>query len=293
MALKSRGIEPFVTLWHWTIPVWLYDAKGFATPFAVKRFEIFVEKIVTALGSDIKFWVTLNEPEVYLGASYIKGQWPPQKRNIFLARKVLNNLLFAHRSAYKIIKKINPEAQVGIAKNNIYFESAGGFVNNFLTNISSWFSNRLILSLIKKHQDFIGLNYYFHSRVNYGFGKNKNAKVSDLGWELYPEGLYNVLGELHKYFKGVPIYVTESGLAVRRDKNRSWFIEENFKALRRAKGEGVKVLGYMHWSFMDNFEWDKGFWPRFGLIEIDYGTGERKIRPSALIYKKLISEWNN
>ena len=109
-----------------------------------------------------------------------------------------------------------------------------------------------------------------------------------MGWELIPEGTYKILIEMKRY--GKPMYVTESGLADAKDEHRAWFIAEVIKQITRAREEGVDVRGYFHWSLTDNFEWDKGFWPRFGLVEVDYQTLERRIRPSALVYKKIIED---
>ena len=148
-----------------------------------------------------------------------------------------------------------------------------------------WWRNFYFLNRIKNHQDFIGLNHYLHNRINYGFNKNENEKVSDMRRELYPEAIYYVLMDLKRYNK--PIYITENGLADAGDQKRGWFILETLKNVSRAIGEGVDVKGYLHWSLMDNFEWDKGFWPRFGLLEIDYKTLERKVRPSANFYRDI------
>jgi beta-glucosidase/6-phospho-beta-glucosidase/beta-galactosidase len=109
-----------------------------------------------------------------------------------------------------------------------------------------------------------------------------------LGFELYPQSMYFVLKDLAKYKK--PIYITENGLADNSDFRRSWYIKEILRYIPRAMHEGVDVRGYLHWSLLDNFEWDKGFWPRFGLVEVDYQTSERKIRPSAYEYAKIIKD---
>jgi len=202
---------------------------------------------------------------------------------------VNRNLIKAHREAYEIIKKNNPAAQVGIAKNNIYFEAyQNKFINNLLKKFIDWWWNFYFLDKIKNQQDFIGLNHYFHNRINYGFNKNANKKTSDLGWELYPEAIHYVLKDLKKYNK--PIYITENGLADAADKNREWFIKESLKNIHKAIQENTDVRGYFYWSLLDNFEWDKGFWPRFGLVEIDFKTQERKIRHSAYEYAKICRE---
>ena len=271
-ALKERGIEPFVTLWHWTNPIWIRDIGGWENKKTIGYFLRYVEKIIDAFGAEIKFWITLNEPCVYSSAGFLKGHWPPDKSNIFKYFKVLRHLAGAHNKSYKVIKEINAQTQVGISKHNIYFENIP-FANSF------W--NEYFLDKIKNHQDFIGLNYYFHARL---FG-NKNEQISDLGWEIYPEGIYHVLKSLKKYNK--PIYITENGLADAKDEKRAEFIKEHLKWMHKAIGEGVDVRGYFYWSLLDNFEWDKGFWPRFGLVEIDYKTMARKIRNSALEYADI------
>ncbi|MEX2053295.1 MAG: family 1 glycosylhydrolase, partial [Candidatus Paceibacterota bacterium] len=118
------------------------------------------------------------------------------------------------------------------------------------------------------------------------FPKNDNKSLSDLGWEIYPKGLYRVLLELKKYNK--PIYITENGLADAKDEKRTKFIKDHLYWINRAIQDGIDVRGYLHWSLLDNYEWADGYWPRFGLVEVDYETLERKIRPSAYEYKKII-----
>ncbi len=274
LALHQRGIEPFVTLWHWTNPLWVKNKGGWKTKETINYFSRYVEKIVPIFKNEIKFWVVLNEPEIYAGNSYLLSIWPPQKKNILSYILVLNNLAEAYEKAYKIIRRIQPESQVGIAKQNIYFKRPLFLID--------WFLNKRFLNKIKKYQDFIGLNYYRR------FPENKNKIISDLSWEIYPKGIYYILKDLKKYQK--PIYITENGLADAEDKRRTAFIKEHLKLVYQVIREGVDVRGYFYWSLLDNFEWDTGFWPRFGLVEIDYKTLERKIRPSAWEYKKIIED---
>lgn len=288
-ALRARGIEPFVTLWHWPVPLWLRDGGGWQSRKMPDYFAKYVEKIVLTFKDDVKFWITLNEPEIFSSLSYLKGVWPPQGKNPISYFLVIRNLIKAHRKAYQVIKKIQSNAQVGIAKNNIYFEAyQNKLINYILKKIIDWWWNFYFLNQIKNKQDFIGLNHYYHNRINYGFNKNENKKVSDMGWELYPEAIYHCLIDIKKYNK--PIYITENGLADAQDKYREWFIKESLENIHKAIQEDVNVRGYFYWSLLDNFEWDKGFWPRFGLVEINYKTMERKIRQSALEYAKIIKE---
>lgn len=130
------------------------------------------------------------------------------------------------------------------------------------------------------------MQYFFHFKVKFpNIIKNENKLVSDLGWEIYPLGLYRVLTRLAKY--NLPIYVTENGIADARDALRADFIKSHMAAMKKAMSDGADVRGYFYWSLLDNFEWDKGFWPRFGLAEVDYKTFKRKIRANALVLKRL------
>lgn len=287
-VLKTYKIEPVVTLWHWTLPVWFAQKGGFRNRKNIKYFFRYVKRVVHELGDEVNLYVTLNEPEIYSMNSYMRGIWPPQKKGVTNFCKVINNLVLAHIGSYALIKKINPGAQVGIAKNNTYFEIGKDTLRNkALKKIAQKYWNDYFLDKIAKYQDFIGLNYYFRNRIDGWFNKNRNAKTSDLGWDLYPQGIYNVLLDLQKYQK--PIYITENGLADGQDQHRSWFLTQTVKSIARAIEKGVDVRGYMHWSLVDNFEWDKGFWPRFGLIEIDYRTQKRTLRKSAEHYAKIIT----
>lgn len=289
-ALRARGLEPFVTLWHWTLPVWLARTGGTESLLFPVYFERYVTKVVKALGAEVRYWITVNEPEVFTGNSYLYGRWPPQKKSWAAWYRAVRNLVRAHRAAYRAIKKQFPDAYAGAVMNLVFFESGGGFVNDILAAGAHFLRDRYFLNHVVAWSDFIGLNYYFHSRVYYGFGKNLNREVSDMGWEIYPQGIYKVLKDIGRY--DLPIYVTENGLADARDEKRSLFITEHLSYIRKAIGEGVDVRGYFHWSLIDNFEWDEGFWPRFGLVAVDYATMKRTIRPSAYAYRTVIEEWN-
>jgi beta-glucosidase len=286
LALRERGIEPFVTLWHWTLPVWLAEKGGIQNTSFPTFFERYTETIVKALGTDVKFWITLNEPDVVASHAYLKGVWPPQKKNPFIYYRVLKHLVAAHKLAYQTIKTHDPNAQIGIAKHQIAFQVASKtLINNILKTIGHFFWNQWFLNHIKNHQDFIGLNHYNRNVINNGFYKNPNKQFTDFGWEFYPEAIYQTLIELKSYKK--PIYVTENGIADARDNLREEFIKKSLAAVHRAIQDGVDVRGYFYWSLLDNFEWDKGYWPRFGLVEVDYSTQKRTIRPSALEYARI------
>lgn len=289
-AARRQGLEPFVCLWHWTLPLWLSKHGGWRRRSTIAVYGRFVKVVVEALGDDIKYWVTLNEPEVYAENVYQTGRWLEQRRNGFLYLWSLRNLATAHKRAYRIIKEASPGSWVGLAKHNIYFEP---YSRAWVNRIAVWYSNRFwnlqFLSWTRRQSDFIGLNYYFHSRLNYWQSKNDNERVSDMGWELYPEGVYHLLRDLARKYRK-PIIVLEHGLADREDRQRGWYIKETLKQVQRAMSAGADVRGYFHWSLLDNFEWDQGFWPRFGLIEVDYKTQKRTVRPSAKVLSDIIKK---
>jgi len=269
-ALKARGLEPFVTLWHWTIPLWFRDMGGWLNKKSPEYFSRYTEKMVSAL-PDVNFWITLNETNVYTGHGYIKGLWPPQRRSLFDYLRVNHHLSRAHKAAWKVIKHINPASQIGVAHNILYFTKFFSFFKDYIYN-------RLFLNSIRHCQDFVGINYYYSDR-------DTKDKSEFLNWSIDPEGFSSVLKKAGRYQK--PIYVLENGIADIQDEKRTKFIKDHLSFMRKAIEEGADIRGYFYWSLLDNFEWDKGFWPRFGLVEVDYKTMERKIRPSAYEYAKI------
>jgi beta-glucosidase len=152
-----------------------------------------------------------------------------------------------------------------------------GYINSAMMNM---FHNLVWLDLIRSKLDWIGINFYFYSIINGCRLVNKNDKVSDLGWWLTPDKIYDAIMMVWERY-GKSIIITENGLADATDRYRRWFIKESIKGLKKSINDGAKVDGYLHWSLLDNFEWDKGFWPRFGLVEVDYTTKKRSIRQSA------------
>lgn len=283
-ALKARGMEPFVTLWHFTLPIWFEEKGGFLHSDAPKLFARYCAFVTERLGGEAHFWMTINEPLVWASGGYRTGKWPPFVQSPLQFLRVFGKLAHAHKEAYTLMKTVAPNIDIGIAKHNVYFSSDSKPWNIFLAKLGTWFWNKRFLNMIRRHQDFIGLNYYFYKK----FGGHESLPKSDMGWDLFPEGLYRCLQELAVYKK--PIYVTENGLADRNDTQRAWFIEESVNNVARALRGGVPVKGYLYWSLLDNYEWSFGFDERFGLVEINYETLERTIRPSALIYKGIIEK---
>lgn len=291
--LKKRGIEPILNIWHWTMPVWFTDRGAFERKANLKYFDRFVDKIGQEYGRELKYVITINEPNVYTTFSYQLGLWPPQEKSPIKMLKVYWNLVRAHKSSTKILKKHNPRILVGIAAQlaNIQAKRPHNLFDGMSTKIMRYFWDWWFLRRIRRYQDFIGINYYFTDYYT-GLFKRQNPKIplNDLGWYMEPEGLYPLLLRTWARYKK-PIIVTENGVADSRDEYRRWWIEETILAMQRAMSEGVKVKGYFHWSLLDNFEWDKGWWPKFGLVEVDRARGmKRTVRPSATWFAQKIGQ---
>lgn len=298
LALKKRNLEPFVTLWHWTNPVWIRDAGGWENKKTIEYFLRYVGKIADELGKDIKFWIPINEPAIPMAWGYITGVFPPGVRNLFRARKVMKNLIVAHKKSYTLLhEKLGDKIQVGSTSLFHYYSPYNKYnpFDRLVTWIIYYFGDVYTTDWAKDYGDFIGLDYYFTDIIKFSLFKGKypfvelknpNDWVSDPGWYVYPEGIYHVLKILKERYNK-PIYIAENGIADAKDKVRKRFIKENIFWMHRAMAEGVDVRGYFYWSLLDNFEWDKGFWPRFGLVEVDYRTQKRTVRKSALEYAKI------
>jgi beta-glucosidase len=277
LALKKRGLEPFITLYHWTLPTWFSEKGGWLDIGAPQYFARFVEKIVGEYKDLVKFWITLNEPNIYTTHSFLRGDWPPFKKSFYITQQVIRALAESHKKAYEIIHKIIPDARAGITSFNIHY---GGILKFF----SDYYWNHQFFQEIKEHQDFIGLDYYLsHSLLE--ILKLSRKEKTDIGWEIRPKEIKYVLGALKQYKK--PIYIMENGLADAKDEKREKFINSHLQWTHKAIEEGVDVKGYFYWSLLDNFEWDKGFDPRFGLVEVDYKTLKRTPRPSSKKYAEI------
>lgn len=278
---KFLGIMPVFNLWHWTIPVWWEEEGGMAAPNAPRYFAQYAEKLVEVLGDTVEYWITLNETNVFVGLSYLEGKWPPQMKDEAKARIVTENLVECHQWAYKIIKRYNSKAKIGIAQNltwNEMREDTKPERAEKERKDMGW--NWSFLDRIKDRMDFVGMNHYGRDKS----GGNENKIVSDMGWELYPEAIHHILRKTYDRYL-LPIIITENGLADAEDTRRGWFIYETLKRVHKAIEHGVPVFGYLHWSLMDNFEWAEGFRQRFGLVRIDRENNlRREIRPSALFY---------
>ncbi len=219
-ALKAKGLEPFVTLWHWTMPEWFAAKGGFEKRGNVKYFVRFAEKVVAELGKDFRYVITINEPDTYMAQGYIVGNWPPMRQKKLKALMVYLNLAKAHRDVYRMIKSRSRKFVVGLSKNSVHqYAGDDALLSKLAATVSTWGADSFFLNRVKRKLDFIGVNYYFTNRFLGYKVHNPNEKRNDLGWDMQPQNIEFVLERLHRKYN-LPIIITENGLADRDDEGR-------------------------------------------------------------------------
>lgn len=305
-ALHDREIKPYVTLWHFTLPLWFSETGGFERKDAPEIFARYARYVTEQLGKDLEGISTMNEPIVFTSNGYLRGTWPPFNRfaltdlvaitnsgkshephpkkgirPLVTYFQVQNNLARAHNAAYDAIKAVRPDIEVSIVKHVILFRANWNPLNKLFAYIANWQWTYRFMNRVNKKCDSIGLNYYIHKK----FGDRETYKKTDMDWDFTPEYIYYALKLLARYRR--PLFVSEAGLADANDSDRAEYITKQVVATWQAIQDGMDIRGHMYWSLLDNYEWALGFEKRFGLVEINYETLERKIRPSAYVYKKI------
>lgn len=313
LALGQRGIRPFVTLHHFTNPLWLEKKGAFESPESVPLFERYTQHVVATVGDVCSDWCTFNEPNVYTSLGYFLGEFPPGRKGRFLqVAGVTRNLCLAHARAYRAIHAAQPHGNVGWAQHYVVFkprrpESAidrwfCGFIDrrfneNFAGSIESGVApfplNRFgdELPEVRDTCDYVGINYYSRLRAGLHLDSPRtmffkltvppHKPQGDHGIEVpygeaYPEGLRRAIDRFKAFQK--PIYILENGVPDREDRIRPWVLQSSVEQIKSLLREGVDLRGYFHWSLTDNFEWNEGWHLRFGLIEIDPETQTRRPR---------------
>ena len=314
-AVRARGMTPIVTLVHFTYPAWLDtpDPKG-RTGWEADRmapeFARFAGWAAAEYGASVRWWLTINEPNTYAMVGYLAGMMPPGKVNPFAYSTVMANISRAHKLGYEAVHAADPDAMVSI--NPIVIHSrptdptypAGqaeaevpvrsGFyvdVPSFLDQFSSPRSQGAGGDRPgeKRFLDYVAFNYFYAVKANEVPLIGNYAK-----WPIYPEGLYEVAKKLHTRYR-LPLMVTENGMPTPSDNPRpdGWtreaYIVNHLLHLRRAMAEGVPVLGYMHWTLVDNYEWGS-YEPKFGLYGVDRRDPELRRFPtaSAVVYEAIV-----
>jgi beta-glucosidase len=301
--LREQGIQPMVTLHHFTNPIWFARKGGWAVGGAPQAFMPFVRRMVDELGDLIGLWCTINEPNIYAAQGWLIGEFPPGRQGDLAGTyRVASNMHRAHEMAYAAIKRRWPDAQVGLSHHKFLMLPASKkrrdrwAAQTAQLVLDRWpVAPGRLRKVVESTGDFIGIAHYWAQMCAFDprlpgqqFVRRFNVPgvpVSDMGWSTNPIWMRSVLNELRSL--GKPVYVTENGLASNDDEWRRRYLKEILSNVQLAIEDGVDVRGYFHWTNMDNFEWARGYAARFGLIDVDRKTLERTIKPSGRLYARI------
>jgi beta-glucosidase len=301
--LREQGIEPMVTLHHFTSPIWFVRKGGWSAPDAAHGFLPFVRHVVDQLGDLVGLWCTINEPTIYGANGWVFGEFPPgRKGDVVGLYRVTGNMRKAHELAYGAIKRKWPDAPVGLSHHKLLFLPASDRRRDrWAAQTSQMVLDRWPVApgrlrrIVESTCDYIGIAHYWGQMCAFDAGRPRDQfirrfnvpgrPVTDMGLSADPSWMRTVLNELREL--GKPVYITENGLATHDDEWRSRYITETLSNVRLAIGDGVDVRGYFHWTNTDNFEWARGYATRFGLIEVDRKSLERTIKPSGHLYGRI------
>ena len=332
--LLEQGIQPFPTLYHWDLPQPLEDAGGWPSRATAEAFVGYVEAVAARLSDRVTHWVTHNEPWVASWLGYGSGEHAPGRTNPADALAAAHHLLLSHGWAAEVLRRSSADAKVGITLVLVpaypASESEGdrraarhgdGFFNRWFldplyrgsypADILDYFvpaTPPIVegdLETIAAPIDFLGVNYYSRQvlRENPGGGRPLVERVpdvgyTDMGWEIYPDGLFDVLVRVRDEYDPSAVYITENGAAFAdhrdhegdvQDPERQAYLADHVAAIGRAIEAGVPVQGYFLWSLLDNFEWAHGYSKRFGIVYVDYPTLERVPKASYRWYRDFVA----
>lgn len=330
-ALAQKKITAHITLYHWDLPQALQDRGGWLNRDTAHHFAAYAKEVARRFGDRVASIATHNEPWCTANLGYGNGQFAPGVVDPIAALQVSHHLLLSHGLAMSAMRDQHVSAKLGIVLNQWTAEPA----TNSPADIAEaaweyarsvqWFMDPIFkghypqialdrmdlsrfhvgaddMAIIHQPLDFLGVNYYFRAYVSTENPPRKpEAKLglTDMGWEIYPQGLRDLLIGIHKEYAehGLPeIYITENGVAFPdkveagrvHDQNRINFVRLHLNAVAEAKAAGVNIQGYFYWSLMDNFEWNSGYLRRFGLYYVDYATQQRIPKDSALWYRDFV-----
>lgn len=297
--VRAAGIEPVVTLWHFTFPDWLYNPKdkdrsNFLHPDAPEAWRKHVTRVAKAMAPHVKIYVPQNEPNGALQLGWIAGHWPPGLLlHPFGYKRAMRIAADMFREAAAIVRAERPDAVImGIYSLPDWRRAKGlkdptAFVYNLVQR-----QNFDHLDMVADTMDIIGVNYYYAQDASLlrflsrGHGE-MSSDYTQLGWEIVPEGLFSVLTAVHKRY-GKPVVVTENGLGTQSERKRIRYLREHIAQMRRAMDSGVDVRGYFPWTLVDNYEWKEGWHGQFGLFSYDPKTKNRLLQPTGRWFSAFI-----
>ncbi len=316
---RSLGLEPIVTLHHFTLPQWFAERGGVVDADAPRLFARFVAVCAETFGAGVRWWVTINEPAVLAVLGHLRGEWPPMHRSMRSCLAALGGMARMHAAAYTALHRVAAAhgwtARVSVAHHErpMLPHNPGSVLDRAATVLPSAIFNRWFLRActtgrllppvgrgqlvpgLRGSLDYLGLNYYCEEVVRFNarqpaelFAEIVAAEgpVSAFGWAIDASGLRRAVERLWAEFN-LPILITENGVADEDDELRPGFLRDHLAAVADAAAGGADVRGYLHWTSMDNFEWAEGYSKRFGLLAVDRQTLARVAKPSATFFAEV------
>ncbi|MDR3476183.1 MAG: GH1 family beta-glucosidase [Devosia sp.] len=325
-GMLERGIKPFMTLYHWDLPSALQDRGGWMNRDIAGWFAEYAALCARHYGDRVAAVATINEPWCVAFLSHYLGIHAPGYRDMRAAARAMHHVLYAHGAGVAALRA-NGAKNVGIVTNLQKCEPASGSAADaeatelFDGIFNDWYLGGLYkgayparvvkmfepylpqgferdMATVSAPLDWAGINYYSRSLIAADPGNpagfkqvDGNLEKTDIGWEIYPKGLTDLLVRVSTDYTKVPLYVTENGMAEVAgddDPRRVRYYEDHLKAVLAARAAGADVRGYFAWSLIDNFEWAEGYTKRFGIVGIDYETQERKPRSSYRAFQGML-----
>jgi beta-glucosidase len=329
-ALAEKGIAAHLTLYHWDLPQGLQDGGGWLSRDTAYRFADYAREVVRRFGDRLATIATHNEPWCSANLGYGNAQFAPGVADAKAAIQVSHHLLLSHGLAMRAMRAAGTKARLGIVLNQWTADPAtDSAADRALAELEyarsvQWFMDPIFkgrypemalrahganapvvhagdMETIHQPIDYLGVNYYFRawcSAEDPPLPAPAQLGVTDMGWEIYPQGLTELLVKLNGEYALPPVYIMENGMASVEaveagavlDAPRIDFVSRHLEAMQLAMDQGVDVRGYFLWSLLDNFEWNSGYTKRFGIVYVDYLTQQRIPKASALWYQDLIAK---
>jgi beta-glucosidase len=328
-GLLARGIAPYLTLNHWDLPQALQDQGGWAHRDTVQHFVDYALGMHARLGDRVASIATHNEPWVMSVLGHESGIFAPGIKNRATAAQVSHHLLLSHGLAVRALRDVGCKASLGIVLNLSPIQGATDSAADQAKarledgRLVRWYIDPLFkaayptdvladlgadapqvqagdMDIIATPMDYLGVNYYSRTVVSADGSWNvrqSGLELTEMDWEIYPQGLTELLLRLHTDYPVPPLFITENGGAFKdpvvngqvHDADRTHYLQTHIEAVHQAMRQGVNLGGYMVWSLMDNFEWASGYAKRFGIVHVDYATQARTLKDSARWYQSFLS----
>lgn len=323
-GMLERGLKPFATLYHWDLPSALQDKGGWMNRDIAGAFADYAALVARHFGDRLHATATINEPWCVAFLSHFLGVHAPGYRDKRAAARAMHHVLLAHGTAVDALRAEGTK-NLGIVLNLEKSEPASDSPEDHLAFdygdalFNRWYLDGVFkgqypellttaladvlpegyqddMAVVSRPLDWVGINYYTRglyrhepSRPLFPIGQVKGPlDKNDLGWEIYPQGLTDLLVRVSRDYTGLPIYVTENGMSEDDDTRRVAFYDGHLKAVRDARAQGADVRGYFAWSLLDNYEWAEGYSSRFGIVHVDYETQVRTPKGSYRAFQGML-----